>query len=169
MKKTLTVILLTLALALLIFSLLPVKVISTTVEIPPKVYAETKKEEPSLKEKMVQGDATTRAEIVESLVKAKAEQYHVSAYEMLTTIQCENKSLDPNKQSGHRYKFNSPKRGIVLGEQERSFGLVMIHLPDHPTVSLEQATDPTFAIDFMAKKFAEGDKGAWTCWRNHFE
>lgn len=166
MKKILTVSLLALALALLIFSLLPAKV--TSVEIPPKVYAE-EKQEPSLKEKMLQGDATVRAQIVESLVKAKAEQYHVSAYEMLTTIRCENKSLDPNKQSGHRYNFNSPKRGIVLGEQEKSFGLVMIHLPDHPTVSLEQATDPVFAIDFMAKKFAEGDKRAWTCWRMHFE
>lgn len=170
MKKILLVSLLALALALIVFSLLPAKVSSVELSAMRVTAAPLPEiQEPSIKEKLIQGDATVRLQIVESLVKAKAEQYNVNAYEMLTTIRCENKSLDPNKQSGHRYNFNSPKRKIVLGEQERSFGLVMIHLPDHPTVSHTEATDPEFAIDFMAKKFANGEQRAWTCWRTHFE
>lgn len=170
MKKILLVSLLALALALIVFSLLPAKVSSVELSAMRVTAAPLSEiQEPSLKEKMVQGDFTTRNEIVTTLVQAKAKQYGANASEMLTTIRCENKSLDPNKQSGHRYNFNSPKRKIVLGEQERSFGLVMIHLPDHPDVSHAEATDPEFAIDFMAKKFANGEQRAWTCWRMHFE
>lgn len=172
MKKAILSSLVAVAIALLIFSLLPVKVASEndTVHITETVHAqEVIQVEPSLKEKMLAGNIAERSKIVEQLVQEKAKQYGVSAEQMLTTIRCENKSLDPNKQSGHRYDFNSPKRNIVAGQQERSFGLVMIHLPDHPTVSLAQATDPEFAITFMAKKFAEGDKRAWTCWRMHYE
>lgn len=170
MKKILYVSLLTAVVGTLIFLLIPVKVASEQEpHIAEVALAQEVQVEPSIKEKMIVADITERTKIVEQLVKAKAKQYGVSAEQMLTTIRCENKPLDPNKQSGHRYKFNSPKRKIVLGEQERSFGLVMIHLPDHPTVSLAEATDPEFAINFMAEKFAKGEQRAWTCWKIHYE
>jgi hypothetical protein len=97
-------------------------------------------------------------------VNEYATRHGANAKEMYDTIaKCENKALNPNQQSGHRYDFNSPKRDIVKGDQERSYGLAMIHLPDHPTITLENATDPEFALEWMAKEFAAGRESQWTC------
>lgn len=167
MKKILLVSLLTLAIAILIFSLMPTKSVSGG--ITPHVQAQEIVKEPTLKEKLIAADLPTREKIVKELVRKYATKYHVSESEMLTTLRCENKTFAPNLQSGHRYKFNAPKRGIVAGEQEKSFGLSMIHLPDHPTVSLDQATDPEFAVSFMAEKFANGEQTAWTCWKMFYQ
>lgn len=162
--KKITLALVFVALAILvIFSLSPQTVQSGDEPPIPEVV------EPSLKEKLMSADAPTRLTLITAYVETKAKEYNVSASQMLTTIRCENKPLDPNQQSGHRYDFNSPKRGIVKGDQERSFGLAMIHLPDHPSVSHAQATDPEYAIDFMAKHFAKGEQTMWTCWRIHYQ
>lgn len=49
--------------------------------------------------------------------------------------------------------------------REDSWGCAQIHLPDHPTVTREQALDPTFAVSFAAKHFASGDMWMWTEYR----
>ena len=100
----------------------------------------------------------------EQLVQLYSTKYKVSAKKMMDTIICENRDLDPTLQSGLRYKFSDKKRNIKIGERERSYGLVQIHLPDHPEVSYAQATDPEFSIDFMAKKFCQGHGTEWSCY-----
>ena len=70
-------------------------------------------------------------------------------------------------QSNHRYKKDRPHEGVVKGQQEQSFGLVQVHLPAHPSVSLEQAIDPEFAIDFLAKNLAKGRGTMWSCYSSH--
>ena len=118
----------------------------------------------TFKEQLVEASIETRRELVKEKINEVAEKYGANASEMYATIaRCENKELDPNQQSGHRYNFNAPKRGIVKGEQEQSFGLAMIHLPDHPDISKTEATDPEFALDWMAQEFAKGREQQWTC------
>lgn len=54
---------------------------------------------------------------------------------------------------------------LAEGDNSRSFGLVQIHLPAHPTVSKAQATDPKFALDFIIKEWRAGHESMWTCTR----
>lgn len=78
-------------------------------------------------------------------------------------IACES-GYNPTIQSHHRYKTDRPHEGVRAGEREQSFGLVQIHLPAHPNVSYQEAIDPEFAVDFLAKNLSQGRGGAWTCY-----
>lgn len=100
----------------------------------------------------------TGRECLEEMVDKYAEKYSVSAEQMKTVIACES-GWDTDIQSQHINK---------QGEQEQSFGLVQIHLPSHPLVTYEQATDPEFSLDFMARAFSEGEQSMWTCYRTHY-
>lgn len=102
---------------------------------------------------------------VSELVVKYSDQYKVSAMTMSATIKCENKQLDPKLQSYMRYTRDHPEWGVKKGEREKSFGLVQIHLPAHPDISYAQATDPDFAIKFMASEFSKGRAWQWTCYR----
>ena len=60
--------------------------------------------------------------------------------------------------------------GIKSGYyHENSWGLSQINLPSHPQVAKSDATNPDFAIQFMAEHFAMDDENIWTCWRNLYE
>ena len=48
---------------------------------------------------------------------------------------------------------------------ENSWGLVQINLNAHKTITVEQATDRNFAIDFLAKNIKNGKGSMWTCYR----
>lgn len=69
---------------------------------------------------------------------------------------CENKDLDPTLQSRI-----IDSRGI----REESYGLVQIHLPSHPEINLEQATDPYFSIEYIVKELKAGHEKQWSCYR----
>lgn len=96
----------------------------------------------------------TKEEYVE-FVHLKAEQYGVSADLMISIINCENRDWNPSLQSYAKYKN---------GSREQSYGLAQIHLPAHPSISYEQATNPEFSIDFLAKNLAEGRASMWSCY-----
>jgi len=70
-------------------------------------------------------------------------------------------------QSHHTYSKDRPHEGVFKGQREQSFGLVQIHLPAHTNVSKEQALDPEFAIDFLAKNLAQGRGAMWSCYKSH--
>ena len=57
----------------------------------------------------------------------------------------------------------------AVGDYGTSFGLVQIHLPAHPYVTQEQATDPVFAINFITDEFARGNQRIWTCYRRLYD
>ena len=103
----------------------------------------------------------TKEELVE-LTYSYANKYGVSGDYMVDLISCENTPWDTELQSQIKYNFSDPDRGIVKGEQEKSYGLSMIHLPDHPNITKEQATDPYFALDFMAEHLAN-NQNIWYC------
>lgn len=78
------------------------------------------------------------------------------AHEMLETIRCETgNTFDPGLQSYVEHN----------GVREDSWGLAQIHLPSHPHITREDATDPMFAINFMAREFAAGNQWKWACWK----
>jgi len=68
-------------------------------------------------------------------------------------------------QSNHRYHEGNTPKGYNVGTREQSYGLVQIHLPAHPSITKEQATDPEFAVDFLAKNIAAGRASMWSCYK----
>lgn len=50
------------------------------------------------------------------------------------------------------------------GDNGTSFGMVQIHLPAHPDVTLAEADDPYFAINFMAHAWQNGNENWWSCY-----
>jgi len=90
-----------------------------------------------------------------ALIEKYASIYNVDTQIMLDVIRCES-GFDEDIQSRHIYK---------TGGREKSFGLVQIHLPHHPTVTYQQAIDPEFAINFLAEKLSQNQGHLWTCYR----
>ena len=97
-------------------------------------------------------------ECVQRLVNIYAKKYKVSAKSMMRTLENENNTFDFDRQSGLKYKKNN-RWG--LSGYEQSYGIAQIHLPDHPSVTKEEAINPEFAIEFMAKNFAQGKQKMW--------
>lgn len=95
-------------------------------------------------------------------VDTQAAKYKVSAERMWKTIKCEATDPDTRMVSTTIQSFHR----TVSGEREPSFGVSQIHRPSHPSVTYEQAIDPQFAIEFMAKAFAAGEQRMWTCYRH---
>ena len=115
-----------------------------------------KKEVPVLPKEIVIQPAVT----VKQLIHVKGVQYGVSEPLMQEIINCESGG-STTIQSQHRYTSN---RYGPVGSQELSFGPVQIHLPAHPNITKEQATDPEFAVDFLAKNLKVGNGRIWSCY-----
>lgn len=81
---------------------------------------------------------------------------------MAEIISCES-GWNPNIQSSHHYTAKNVPKGYKVGDREQSFGLVQIHAPAHPGITKEQALDPEFAIDFLARNIAAGKASMWSC------
>lgn len=120
------------------------------------VYVAEAMEEPKTIQIRVRIDWTL--ERIKKEIATVAKEYGVSAHVMETVIKCES-MYDTDIQSHHRRPD---------GTREQSFGLVQIHLPDHPSVTYDQAIDPQFAIRFLAEKLQAGQGRLWTCYRMHF-
>lgn len=95
----------------------------------------------------------TKSELIQKVYNY-AEDYNVSPKLMVSIINCENTDWDTTLQS----------RFVKKGVQEKSYGLAQINLPAHPDIALEQATDPDFALDFMASNIAKGKANMWSCY-----
>ncbi len=127
-----------------------------SIAVPTPIVYAREAEEPQ--EVQIEVKVDWSPERIDQEIVNQAERYGVSADVMRTVIDCES-SGSTTIQSHHRRPD---------GTREQSFGLSQIHLPDHPTVSYEEAIDPEFAIDFMAKAMASGDAWMWTCYRMHY-
>lgn len=108
----------------------------------------------------------TKEQMLE-LVKETAVKYGVSATLMTKIISCENPAWLPTQQSNMRYKKDNPKWGVKAGDREESYGLAQIHVVDN-NVTISQATDPKFAIEFVGKTLKENGTWPWNgskyCW-----
>lgn len=85
---------------------------------------------------------------IDEKIEKYAHQYNVSSQLMRDVVMCES-GMNPN----------------ALGDQGHSRGLVQIHDYYNPTISHEQAYDPDFALEFLAKGISSGQGGRWTCYR----
>lgn len=164
MKKTIAILSAIAALTLLSFNYPPQKAESIMIEVIAP--------EPTFKEVLASSTLPVRREMVRVKVAEFTKKYKIEnrTEQIYQTIaSCENIPLDSNLQSGHRYKVDNLRWGVKAGEQERSFGLAMIHLPDHPDISYEEATSPLFAIEWMVKEFSLGRSWQWTCYTSIYE
>jgi len=100
--------------------------------------------------------------------REKAIENGVSVRWIMYAIDVESAyTWNPEIQSNVKYNFSDQNRGIIKGEQEISFGLSQIHLPDNPNISKEKATDPYYAIDFLIEETKNGNYD-WR-WKNTYK
>jgi hypothetical protein len=92
---------------------------------------------------------------VDEIIKNKAKEHAVSEEIMRAVIDCESHG-STTVQSNYYYK----------GVREDSWGLVQINLPWNPQVTKEQALDPEFSADFLARNLKAGKGDLWTCYRD---
>lgn len=102
-------------------------------------------------------------ETVTELVQKYSTEYKVSGAQMMATLQCEDTTFDFTKQSDLTYKEGN-RWGKPAGSREQSYGVAQIHLPDHKDITYEQATDPDFAVKYMAEQFSLGKQKSWSCY-----
>lgn len=76
-------------------------------------------------------------------IYTEAPKYELNPDWIAHTIYCE--SMFYNIQSGI----------VVEGVREPSYGLAQIHLPSHPEVTVEQALDPLFSVDWMMEHWSD--------------
>lgn len=86
---------------------------------------------------------------IPQLIEKYSIKYNVSSEVMTKVIDCESD-----------FKSNAHN-----GVGENSWGLVQINLNAHPQISVQQATDPDFAIKFLAENLSQGRGRMWTCYR----
>lgn len=108
---------------------------------------EAKAEEPEVVQLTTKIDWTP--ERIDTEIEEQAAKYGKSADYMRAIIKCESHG-STTIQSHH----------VKNGVREKSYGLSQIHLPSHPTVTREEAIDPEFAINFLAKNLG---KVKWSC------
>lgn len=116
----------------------------------------------------------TEAELLD-LAGHYADQYAVSRETVIRKTHCEAPIVvidgvryydQADPQSRLTYSADQIRRHPnwgTVGAREDSWGPAQIHLPDNPSVSREQASDPDFALNFMAKAISEGKAGKWSC------
>jgi hypothetical protein len=85
---------------------------------------------------------------ISELIAQYATLYKVSPITMTKVIKCESEG-----------------KSSAIGDGGHSYGLVQIHLPSHPEVTKEQALDPEFATQFLAKGIHNKQLHQWTCGR----
>lgn len=92
-----------------------------------------------------------------------SDKYNVPYSQIYKLVSCETAhTFNPQIQSYVKYNFSSPQRGIVKGEREKSYGLAQIHLPDHPKITREQATDIEYSLNFIGENLSKGNI-IWYC------
>lgn len=103
---------------------------------------------------------------MEGLIRWHAARHGVDPDVMVAVAKCES-GLVPDRQSDHTYREGN-RWGFPAGTREKSFGIMQVHLPDHPDISESQAKDPDWSSEWAAKQFAAGNARWWTCWRTQF-
>ena len=103
---------------------------------------------------------------IDEMITKYAMEFGVSEKTMKDVMDCENVAHDPTLQSGLHYTKDHPEWGVKKGDRELSFGLVQIHLPSHPSVSYEEATNSDYSIRFLARGLSEGRGSQWSCFRD---
>lgn len=78
--------------------------------------------------------------------------YPARAAEIISVVSCES-------------DFNKDAQGDFRNGEYTSFGLVQIHRPAHPELSLETIKDPRWSLDYIIKEFKAGHEKQWSCYK----
>ena len=89
----------------------------------------------------------TKEELID-ITYGIADEHSVSRETMQKVVECES-----------NYVVDA------VGDHGYSHGLVQIHSPSHPSVTLEQANNPHYALTFLAEHLKMGKGYLWTCYR----
>lgn len=126
-----------------------------------------------LPEKVAIGAPITEEALLEKAVYY-ADKYHVSRETMVRKTKCESPIVEKDgvryydsedPQSRLKYTEGQIKRNPdwgKVGDRENSWGPAQIHLPAHPDITKEEASDPDFALNFMAEHLSKG-QDKWSC------
>jgi hypothetical protein len=98
-------------------------------------------------------ESPRKEENVKEIVREASKRYGVNFEEIWAVVLCETAgTASTTIQSTHMQPYG----------RERSFGIAQIHLPSHPYITHEQAIDPYFSADFLAKNW-KLHRGWWSC------
>lgn len=111
----------------------------------------------TLRDELATTSIVARREAVHKRVVQLAYEYNVSSKEMMAVLTCENNTFNPSRQSEHK-DSKSPNG------REQSYGLAQWNIVHNP-ITVEQAKDPEWSLQQMAKMFKEGRKSMWSCWK----
>jgi len=92
--------------------------------------------------------AQTAPPEIQSIINNASDTYQVSPYTLENVLNCES-------------TFNPE----AVGDATTSFGIAQIHLIAHPEISLQEALNPVWAIDYLASSISSGKGNQWTCYR----
>lgn len=120
-----------------------IQVIEVTDDMLPEYWREQTPVEKAIRD--IPHESETTTEVIE-YIYAQAPQHDINPDTLAHTIYCE--SMFYNIQSGIVHE----------GVREPSYGLAQIHLPSHPKVTVEQALNPYFAVDWMMEHW---DTAEW--------
>jgi soluble lytic murein transglycosylase-like protein len=104
---------------------------------------------------MVDPVVETSEASIKSRISYYANTYEVSESIMNHIVRCES-GFNPNAKGD----FSTTTQSY------NSYGLSQIHLPSHPEISKEEATDIEFALNFLASNLKVGNGKLWTCYKN---
>lgn len=98
---------------------------------------------------------------IREIALEKADLYGADFPRMWATVECEDPALDPLQQS----QVADPDGP---GGKENSWGLTQIDLDYNQGISKEEAEDPYFSLDLMARNFSEGRAFLYHCYTHLF-
>ena len=101
------------------------------------------------------------------MARVLARQYSLDVSQFVKVIDCESK-FKPTVQSNHYYKDDYYIKEL-RGKRELSFGIAQIHEPSHPTITREQAYNPLYSLEWMAKQWASGNEEMWSCYNDLYK
>jgi len=53
----------------------------------------------------------------------------------------------------------------AIGDNGNSYGLIQIHRPSHPELSLETIKNVKWELDYIVSEFKAGHQNQWSCYR----
>lgn len=107
-------------------------------------------------ESLIQQKIPVHTETIKEKIQRYADKYDVSEEQLENIVKCEAGAKDVNQASTtirSRYLEGTPRH-------EKSWGLAQIHV-SKVNVTYEQAIDPDFALDYLAKNWKAGNQWMW--------
>ena len=93
-------------------------------------------------------ESSTTDDVIRYLYK-RADEAGLDGDAIAHTIYCES------------MYYNTQSSIVRNGVREPSYGIAQIHLPSHTDVTVEEAMNPYFAVDFIINHWNATEKGIW--------